>query len=167
MTPRLAGETAAMDPGHKRGVMARKTKQISIIDAHTVIDGTVSFEGTLIVRGTVKGFLAGTEVVISQEGAVYADTRVVHLAVNGTFNGNLWASGELNVLANGKCFGRVTCKNLVVEAGGVLNADVTYGSRKGAGKVVDSEKRLLDQVTNMGSRQPLSQRENDPTLCGS
>lgn len=146
--------------------MAKKTGQLSIVDEETVIEGTVSFEGTLVVRGTVKGFLTGFEVVISREGKVLADTRVVHLTVNGVFDGNLWASGELNVLADGKCYGRVTCNNLVVEAGGFLNADVTYGSKNGPGKVVDVEKRLLDQVVTPLSRQRMPPPENDPTHNG-
>ena len=146
--------------------MSKNFKQLSIIDADTVIDGTVSFDGRLVVRGTVRGHLEGHEAVISEEGAVYADTRVVHLTVNGTFDGNLWATGELHVLMNGKCHGRVTCSNLVVEAGGVLNAEVTYATRQGAGKVVDTRKRLLDQIVNPISRQSSPPPESDPTPSG-
>ena len=34
-------------------------------------------------------------------------------------------SEELIILSTGNCAGKVVCKNLVVEAGGILNAEVT------------------------------------------
>ena len=131
--------------------MGKDSDRISIVDQDAVVEGTLSFKGLLVVRGTVKGYLEAEEVIVAEQGAVFAEMRAKRLTLNGTFDGGLWVSGDLNILAGGKCFGKVTCKNLVVEAGGVLNADVTYGSKKGSGKVVDTEPRLLDRVVNMGS----------------
>ena len=135
------------------------------LSAHTFIPDFVMDDDGITSRSPEANNPAA-RVVISEEGAVYADTRVVHLTVNGTFDGNLWATGELHVLMNGKCHGRVTCSNLVVEAGGVLNAEVTYATRQGAGKVVDTRKRLLDQIVNPISRQSSPPPESDPTPSG-
>jgi cytoskeletal protein CcmA (bactofilin family) len=105
--------------------MKVKSSEISIIDRGLTIDGSVSSKGKLIIKGTVKGKITGETVVIAEEGAVYADTSVVDMTVGGQFEGALQASGELVILKTGNCTGKVVCKDLVVEAGGRLNADIT------------------------------------------
>jgi len=103
----------------------RKSKDFSIIDKALTVDGTIATKGRLIIKGTVKGTLEGDTVVIAKEGAVYADTKVASMTIGGTFEGDIHASRELIILSTGNCSGRVECKDFVVEAGGVLNAQVT------------------------------------------
>jgi len=102
-----------------------KSKNFSIIDKGLTVEGTISCRGQLVIKGTVKGILDGENVVIAEDGAAYAEIKVASMTVGGTFEGTLAASEELVILATGKCSGTVTCKNLVVEAGGILNADVS------------------------------------------
>jgi len=115
--------------------MKRKSENISIIDSGLTIDGTISCKGKLIIKGTVKGTLEGETVVISDEGSLYADAVVESVTIGGLFEGSIQASKELIVLSSGKCAGKVVCKDLVVEAGGVLNAEVacTVGQEEAAG----------------------------------
>lgn len=100
-------------------------KNFSIIDQGLTVEGVVSGKGQLVIKGTVKGSLEGDIIVIAEEGSVYADTKATSLTVGGIFEGELHVSGDLNVLATGRCNGEVTCKDLVVEAGGKLNAKVS------------------------------------------
>ncbi len=100
-------------------------KNFSIIDEGFTIDGAVSGKGRLVVKGTVKGTIQGDNVVIAQEGCVYADARAGALTVGGIFEGQAEVDKELVILASGKCSGQVRCRDLVVEAGGILNASVT------------------------------------------
>jgi cytoskeletal protein CcmA (bactofilin family) len=99
-------------------------KKFSIIDHGLTVDGTVSGKGQLIIKGAVKGVLEGDTIVIAEEGTVHADTKASVITIGGVFEGKLNATNELTILATGKCSGEVTCKNLVVEAGGLLNAKV-------------------------------------------
>ncbi|MDJ0784977.1 MAG: polymer-forming cytoskeletal protein [Desulfosarcinaceae bacterium] len=105
--------------------MAAKTKKFSIIDHGLTVEGTVSGQGQLVVKGTVKGRLEGEEVVIAEEGAVDAETRAKRITIGGRFEGQLEATESLTILSTGSCSGDITCKELVVEAGGALNAKVT------------------------------------------
>jgi len=100
-------------------------KNISIIDSGLTVDGTISCQGELIVKGTIKGQLDGETVVIAEEGAVYAETKVVRITIGGTFEGNLKVAEDLTILTTGKCGGKVACQDMTFEAGGHLNADVT------------------------------------------
>jgi cytoskeletal protein CcmA (bactofilin family) len=100
-------------------------KKFSIIDEGFTVEGTVTGRGRLVIKGTVKGAVSGDSVVIAEEGVVHADAKAKELTIGGSFEGQVEADKALIVLSTGNCSGHVTCRDLVVEAGGVLNADVT------------------------------------------
>jgi len=100
------------------------SKDFSIIDKGLTVDGTISSKGKLLIKGTVKGTLLGENVIIAKEGTVSADTKAASMTIGGTFEGTIRASDELIILSTGKCSGKVICKDFVVEAGGILNAEV-------------------------------------------
>ena len=114
--------------------MASKTKKFSIIDHGLTVEGTVAGQGQLVVKGTIKGRLEGDEVVVAEEGAVQAETVAKRITIGGRFEGQLEATQILTILSTGSCSGEVTCKELVVEAGGALNAKVTQLSLPGSVK---------------------------------
>jgi len=97
----------------------------SIIDKGLTVDGEVSCNGKLVIKGVVKGILEGEIVIIAKEGAAYADTKVKSMTIGGKFEGKIQASDELIILSTGNCSGKVVCKDLIVEAGGILNAEVS------------------------------------------
>ncbi|MGD9823206.1 bactofilin family protein [Desulfobacter sp.] len=106
--------------------MRKNTKNLSIIDKELKIDGSIESCGKLIIKGQVTGTIDGDVVVIAQDGEVNSTlTKVASLTIGGSFEGELIASKELIILATGSCSGKVVCQDLIVENGGVLNADVT------------------------------------------
>jgi cytoskeletal protein CcmA (bactofilin family) len=108
-----------------------KSKDFSIIDKELTVEGTVSTKGKLVIKGKVKGTLIGDTVIIAKEGVVQADTKASTMTIGGTFEGNVHVADELIILATGNCSGRIVCKDFVVEAGGIINADVTCIRDKG------------------------------------
>lgn len=106
--------------------MKHKVKDFSIINKELTVDGTVSTRGKLIIKGIAKGTITGEDIVIAEEGSVYANAKVSSMTIGGTFEGEINASKELIVLSTGKCTGKIVCKDLIVEAGAVLNAQITY-----------------------------------------
>jgi cytoskeletal protein CcmA (bactofilin family) len=106
-------------------MVKNESKGFSIIDKELTIDGTVSTNGRLIIKGVVKGTLVGKDVVIAEEGAVYADAQVESVTIAGIFEGQIRASKELSILSTGSCKGEIVCKDFSVDAGGILNAHVT------------------------------------------
>jgi len=102
-----------------------KGNKFSIIDTGMTVDGSVAGNGNLVVKGTVKGTLSGESVVISEEGHIAADTRAQTMTVGGSFEGRVETTGQLVILSTGKCSGEIVCGDLVVEAGGRLDAKVS------------------------------------------
>lgn len=114
-------------------------KTFSIIDEGYTVEGAVTGKGRLVIKGIVKGSLAGDNVVIAEEGAVYAEARATVMTIGGVFDGQVEVEKELVILPTGKCSGQVICNDLVVEAGGILNAAVTC---KTSGKSVSQDQTV-------------------------
>jgi len=105
--------------------MKKKSKYFSILDKEFTVEGTVSAKGQLIIKGSVKGTLIGENVIIAEDGSVEAEAKVARMTIGGVFKGHVRASEELVVLSTGNCSGKIECKDFIVEAGGILNAEVT------------------------------------------
>lgn len=106
--------------------MRKNTRNLSIIDKELRIDGSIESCGKLIIKGEVRGTIEGEVVVIAQDGEVNSNlTKVSSMTIGGRFQGELIASKELIILATGSCSGKIVCQDLIVENGGILNADVS------------------------------------------
>jgi len=102
------------------------SKNLSIIDNELKIEGSISSSGKLIIKGQVNGTIDGDVVIIAEDGQVTSSaTKVSSLTIGGNFQGEVTASRELIILSTGTCAGKVECKDLIVENGGILNAEVT------------------------------------------
>ena len=123
--------------------MKNISEDFSIIDKELTIDGTVSTNGRLIVKGILKGTVIGKNVVIAEEGSVYANAKVASMTIGGTFEGEIRALKKLILLSTGKCTGKVVCKDLVIETGGILNAQVTCLSGKDTGIDIPDKETIL------------------------
>jgi len=107
-------------------VAKKNNKNLSIIDKELKIEGSISSTGKLIIKGQVDGTIKGDVVIIAEDGRVNSSsTRVSSLTIGGKFQGEVTASKELIILATGACAGKVECKDLIRENGGVLNAEVS------------------------------------------
>ncbi|MCP4116835.1 MAG: polymer-forming cytoskeletal protein [Desulfobacteraceae bacterium] len=98
---------------------------LSIIDRELKIDGSIVSRGKLIIKGSLRGAIEGETVIIAEDGDVHSDARVTSMTIGGSFEGDIYASKELIILSTGSCAGKVECKDLIVENGGILNAEVT------------------------------------------
>ena len=118
--------------------MGKKEREnLSIIDKELKIDGSISSTGKLIIKGQVTGTIDGDIVIIAEDGFVNSSlTKVSSLTIGGNFKGEVLASKELIILSTGICAGKVECQDLIVENGGILNAEVSCktSSRLSSGK---------------------------------
>jgi cytoskeletal protein CcmA (bactofilin family) len=104
----------------------KNSKNLSIIDRELKIEGSISSTGKLIIKGQVTGTIEGDVVIIAEDGRVNSsNTKVSSLTIGGKFQGEVTATKELIILTTGTCAGKVECKDLIVENGGILNAEVS------------------------------------------
>ncbi len=118
--------------------MGKKERlNLSIIDRELTIDGSIVSRGKLIIKGSLRGAIDAETVIIAEGGAVRSDARVVSMTIGGSFEGDVHASGELIILSTGSCSGKVECNDLIVENGGILNAEVSC--KTAAKKTLDGQ----------------------------
>lgn len=104
----------------------KNSKNLSIIDKELKIEGSISSSGKLIIKGQVIGTIDGDVVIIAEDGRVNSSaTKVSSITIGGKFQGEVVATKELIILSTGTCAGKVECKDLIVENGGILNAEVS------------------------------------------
>ncbi|MEA1966875.1 MAG: polymer-forming cytoskeletal protein [Thermodesulfobacteriota bacterium] len=126
----------------------KNSVNLSIIDKELRIDGSVVSKGKLIVKGSIRGAIEGEIVIIAEEGVVHSDAKVASMTIGGVFEGEIYASKELIILSTGSCAGKVQCKDLIVENGGILNAEVSCKTsrkiEKGQEKkmIADNKKKI-------------------------
>ncbi len=101
-----------------------KSKSFSIIDSGVTLTGDLRFEGQLIIKGNVGGVLRGETLVVAEGAKVCADVQADSITVRGRLEGRICAGNTIRVLASGICSGQIICRNLTVEAGGVINAEI-------------------------------------------
>ena len=104
--------------------MGDKNSNISIFDSELRLKGVFSFKGRLIIKGSFEGTIAGEDLIIAEEGVVLAEINAENITIGGQFEGYITALNEVVILSTGICTGKISCKSLVVETGGLLNGDI-------------------------------------------
>ena len=104
--------------------MGNKNSNISIFDSELRLKGAFSFKGRLIIKGSFEGTIAGENLIIAEEGVVLAEINAENVTIGGQFEGYITALNEVVILSTGICSGKISCKSLVVETGGLLNGDI-------------------------------------------
>lgn len=106
--------------------MANKQKDegLSIIDKDSLVEGTFNVKGKLIVAGSLKGTLTGNTVVTAEGSHVDAQVKVQEMIIGGECQGDIVAYENLRILSTGIFSGKMTCKNIILDAGGKLDGRV-------------------------------------------
>jgi cytoskeletal protein CcmA (bactofilin family) len=97
---------------------------LSIIDKDSQVEGTFNVKGKLIVAGSLKGTLIGNTVVTAEGSRVDAQAKVREMIIGGECQGDITAYENLRILSTGAFSGKMTCKNITLDAGGKLDGRV-------------------------------------------
>ena len=93
----------------------------TIIAAGTKIRGELQVECRMYVDGEFSGPIDSTSIItVGKGGYIEGDVAAEKLIINGGFSGTA-DCGEIRILAGGRVVGRITCKTLMIERGGIFN----------------------------------------------
>jgi cytoskeletal protein CcmA (bactofilin family) len=93
----------------------------TIIAAGTKIRGELQVEGSMHVDGEFSGPIDSTGIItVGKNGYIEGDVAAEKLIIAGGFSGTA-DCGEIRILAGGRVVGRITCKTLMIERGGIFN----------------------------------------------
>ncbi len=90
----------------------------SLIDKHSIFDGTFTSNRDLRIEGEVKGTIDCKGTLFVAQGAnVSARVEAEHIAVAGDLNGDISCRGRLQIMPSGRVRGKVSTVSLIVNEG--------------------------------------------------
>ena len=113
------------DEGEHLKVKAREDN-ISIVNSSCKIEGILHFRGHLIVEGIIEGTLLAETVYTEKNSNIKAQIHATSLTIAGYFEGDIEVEGTLTLLKSADVRGRVRCRNLVIDEGGIINGSVKF-----------------------------------------
>jgi cytoskeletal protein CcmA (bactofilin family) len=107
------------------GDSAMSFEAASLIDRHSVFDGSLRAQRDLRVEGELKGTVACDGTLFVAEGAtVAASIDAEHITVAGDVSGEIRCRGRLQILPSGRVRARVSTASLVIQEGAVYEGQL-------------------------------------------
>jgi cytoskeletal protein CcmA (bactofilin family) len=107
----------------------------------TVMGGDARLEGKFDITDSIEieckvgGELkVGGKLVIGERGSVHADVRTVDAIIHGEYEGNMVATGSVEISPSGRVDGNIETNSLVISKGGFFNGNVVKLKEGGEGK---------------------------------
>jgi cytoskeletal protein CcmA (bactofilin family) len=98
----------------------------------TVVGETAKLEGKFDIADSIQieceigGELrVGGKLVIGEKGIVNANVQTVDAIILGHYDGNMTATGNVEIAASGRVSGNIRTDSLVISKGGFFNGNVT------------------------------------------
>jgi cytoskeletal protein CcmA (bactofilin family) len=116
--------------GNKK-VSSRGSGGTTLISQDTVVVGDLQFKGNLEIEGLVRGNIIAlsekeARVRIVGKGSVEGEIRAPHIVINGTVNGNVYCSKQLELAQRGCVNGDVFYAMVEMSAGAEVNGSLTH-----------------------------------------
>ena len=121
--------------------MAKKSKKHDSISTFlgpdASIDGTIEFQGTIRLDGSVKGQIKSSDgtVIVGEKAVVNAEVVVGTAIVMGEVNGTIDAAERIEVYPPGRITGDIQSPVIGIEEGGLLNGNCSMKDRSSGGSV--------------------------------
>ncbi len=97
----------------------------TIIGSSIVIDGEISGEEDLVIRGTVKGKIILKEnLMVENSGVVEADIATTNVTISGQVTGNVQASEKVELRADGRMVGDIKSPRILIADGATFKGNV-------------------------------------------
>ena len=114
----------------------KTTKIDTLIGRHTKIVGDVHYSGGLHIEGTVEGNIMAEEedrciVIVSELGVVEGELRGPSIIITGTVNGNVYATGTIELAAGARINGNVYYNLLEMAVGAEVNGNLVHRQAEG------------------------------------
>ena len=125
----MFGRTSAQRPGNQQktdnGQPGIPTTLLTVVGDHARMEGKFEIADSIQIECEVGGELnVGGKLVIGQKGVVSADVRTVDAIIMGQYEGNMVATGNVEIAATGRVSGNIETDYLVISKGGFFNGNV-------------------------------------------
>jgi cytoskeletal protein CcmA (bactofilin family) len=125
---------------------------LTVVGEHARMEGKFDIADSIQVECEVAGELnVGGKLVIGEKGVVSANVQTVDAIIMGHYEGNMIATGNVEIAETGRVSGNITTDSLVISKGGFFNGNITKIGENSRQVVAIDEKRN-DQKPQFASR---------------
>ncbi|HYE92392.1 MAG TPA: polymer-forming cytoskeletal protein [Terriglobales bacterium] len=129
-TPQANGNGQA----HENGASSHPITLLTIVGDTAKMEGKFDIADSIQIECQVGGQLnVGGKLVIGEKGVVSADVQTVDAVIMGVYEGNMVATGNVEIAATGRVSGNIRTDSLVISKGGFFNGNVVKINAEGAG----------------------------------
>lgn len=115
----------------KKKNTSKNDKVETIIGVGTDFKGNLSSKGIVRVDGKIEGDIAtGDNLIVGEQGKVYATIKSKSVTVAGEVNGNIECSESLEILSTGKLYGDAKVANIFIDDGAVFDGNCEMKQKK-------------------------------------
>jgi cytoskeletal protein CcmA (bactofilin family) len=112
-----------MDSNNDRGDMQKTL--LTIKGNSAKIEGKLIISNSIEIDCEITGELnVDGKLIIQQSGHVNADVKTSDAIINGVYEGNMEATGNVQITETGKTSGNIKTDSLIIEKGGVFAGNV-------------------------------------------
>jgi cytoskeletal protein CcmA (bactofilin family) len=102
----------------------------TLIGQKSTIKGDLTFSGLMHVDGSIEGSIVSlTEndtLIISETGQVSGTVKSGNMVINGTVEGDITATGKIEVASKARVNGNIYYVNIEMETGSQVNGKLIY-----------------------------------------
>ena len=110
---------------------------LTIVGASAKIEGKFDIADSIQIECEVGGELTvGGKLVIGEKGVVNANVQTVDAVVKGQYEGNMVATGDVEITETGRVTGNIETDSLVISKGGFFNGNVVKSKGDEAAKAL-------------------------------
>ena len=124
---------------NKNNAMELKAKIGTVIGPGAVFDGNFQTPESVRVDGTINGNCNCKELlIVGVEGKINGDITSQNVIISGKVEGDIAASGKLELLSTGKLVGNIIARSLVVDEDACFDGRCTMTAAQADGPVKKS-----------------------------
>ncbi len=118
-------KAAAPSPAQEDGRSASSVTLLTIVGESAKMEGKFDIADSIHIECEVGGELnVGGQLVIGEKGVVNANVQTVDAVIQGVYEGNMVATGNVEITATGRVTGNIETDSLVISKGGFFNGNV-------------------------------------------
>jgi len=146
MLGRKDDKKPAAPPITTNGHASTPTTLLTVIGERAKMEGKFEIADSIQIECEVGGELqVGGKLVIGEKGVVNANVQTVDAIIMGHYEGNMVATGNVEITATGRVSGNIQTDSLVISKGGFFNGNVTKMHEAAARQVVPIEEKRAGQ----------------------
>lgn len=105
---------------------------LTIAGEHAKMEGKFEIQDSIQIECEVGGELTvGGRLVIGEKGVVNANVQTVDAIIMGHYEGNMVATGNVEITETGRVGGNIETDSLVISKGGFFNGNITKIGEQG------------------------------------